>query len=124
MTAVLAATWAIGIGVGYIQGACDPLHHMTDNQIFAILSQEVQWSAGVGLAVGSLATCFIWYVRSHELKGFRRNTLENQLNFKSLSFDDTEEVCLNEGQSFFPNCDYDEDEERVSLVNFHNNRPI
>ena len=41
-----------------------------------------------------------------------------------MNYDDTEEVEAKDGQSFFPNCDYDEDEEKVSLVNFHNNRPI
>ena len=123
MTAVLVAQWAIGFGVGYVQGMCDPLHHMNDNSIFEILSTEVQISAGIGLIDGSITSAFIWYARSHELKGFRRNTLENQLNFKALNFDDTEEVFSNERLSSFAPCDYDEDEERVSLVNFHDNRP-
>lgn len=116
MTANMVGTIIIGVGVGYVQGVCDPMHHMTDNRIFSVLAREVQQSAVIGLLVGMLSYTFIWFARGHELKGNRLNTLENQLNFKALNFDDTEEVYASERRSFFPNVDYDEDEEKVSLI--------
>ena len=35
MTIVLGSTWIFGIGVGYIQGATDPVNHMRDGSILS-----------------------------------------------------------------------------------------
>ena len=101
MTIVLGTTWIFGVGVGYIQGAMDPVNHMTDGSILSKLSSEVQFSACLGLVVGSISACSIWLIRSYEIAGRGRNTLEKQLNYDSLNFDDTEETA-SERYSFIP----------------------
>jgi hypothetical protein len=73
----------------------------------------------LGFIVGSTSSCTIWFIRTYELAGKDKNTLEKQLNQDFLNFDDTDEVT--ERYSALPH--YDEEEEKVSLVSFYN-RPI
>jgi hypothetical protein len=61
----------------------------------------VQFSAVLGLVVGSLSSCAIWLIRSYEIAGRGRKSLEKQLNYDSLNFDDTEEAA-SERYSFIP----------------------
>ena len=79
----------------------DPVNHMTDGSILSKLSSEVQFSAVLGLIVGSVASCSIWLIRSYEIAGRGRKSLEKQLNYDSLNFDDTEEIA-SERYSFIP----------------------
>jgi hypothetical protein len=55
----------------------------------------------LGLVVGSITSCAIWLIRSYEIAGRGRKSLEKQLNYDSLNFDDTEEAA-NERYSFIP----------------------
>jgi len=79
----------------------DPVNHMTDGSILSQLSAEVQFSAVLGLVIGSVASCAIWLIRSYEIAGRGRNTLEKQLNYDALNFDYTEEAA-SERYSFSP----------------------
>jgi hypothetical protein len=55
----------------------------------------------LGLVVGSISACSIWIIRSYEIAGHGLKSLEKQLNYDSLNFDDTEETA-NERYSFLP----------------------
>lgn len=104
MFIVLVASITYGLMFGYIQASNDPENHKCFFAIVFSVSYEIRESQPIGMGLGVFFTMMIEYLR--QMEKMHRSAGKNALDL-SLKSGSTPELH-----------NYDEDEEKISLVNY------
>ena len=135
MFVILFSTCLFGISLGFIQGYMDPESHRSSYVVMYKFSRELELSQVMGMYLGAFTAVLIEALRQMEVRYRKptsgKNSLESQLeqhaDSQNLDFEDDPEEFTPGGiwayehrqsmghNNFNPL--YDEDEERISLVN-------